>query len=182
MRLRGFGTVVLAAGFAVPVVAQPRELATPQAMRQQAEAITAKYAEAVNQGDAKASAALFSTHGMSITPYGVSTTQEKRAETGAMVKKMGINLTMKVDNVQAAFGRQGAIVNGGYSVTYTTNPATQQAQGNFLQLLEREGDAWKIRVLTFTRLAPPGAAVAKGTTDASPASGTSTPPAMPSSK
>jgi ketosteroid isomerase-like protein len=181
MRQRGFGTAVLAVGFAVPAIAQPREIATPQEMRQQAEAIAAKYAEAVNQGDAKAGDALFSTHGMSITPYGVSRTQEKREETWAMVKKMGINLAMKVNEVQAVFGGQGAIVDGGYSVTYTGNSATKQAEGNFFQLLEREGDAWKIRVLSFTRLAPPGAAVATGATGA-PASGTSTPPATPSSK
>jgi hypothetical protein len=99
--------------------------------------------------------------------------------TTQMVRKMGINLTMKVEEVQSAFAGQGAIANGGYSATYIDNPATPQVQGNFFQVFEREGDAWKMRALTFTRLAPPAPTTAgAGTTSTQPASGTTTPPAM----
>lgn len=175
--LRSLSTAMLVVGLAIPAGAQQRETTAPQDMRQQAQAVTAKYADAVNKGDAKEVGSLFSTNGLSITPYGVSNSREKIEQTTQMVHQLGIHLTMNVADVQPGFGGQGALANGAYSATYTSNPATPKVEGNFLQVFEREGDAWKIRALTFTRLAPPSPAVATGATGAQPSTGTTTPPA-----
>ncbi len=177
MMLRSISTALLIAGLAISAVAQQRQAAAPQDMRQEAQAVTTKYAEAVNKGDAKEASSLFSANGLSITPYGVSNSREKMEQTTQMVHKLGIHLTMNVEEVQPGFGGQGALANGAYSATYTNNPATPKVEGNFLQVFEREGDAWKIRALTFTRLAPPSAATATGTMGTQPTTGTTTPPA-----
>jgi hypothetical protein len=76
---------------------------------------------------------LFSTNGLSIAPNGVSNSREKIEQTTQMVHKLGIHLTMNVEDVQPGFGRQGALANGAYTATYPSNPATSQVQGIFFR-------------------------------------------------
>jgi hypothetical protein len=51
---------------------------------------------------------------------------------------------------------QGLIAAAPYSGTFTNDPGTPHVQGNFLFVLERAGDDWKIRVFAAARtVAPP---------------------------
>lgn len=176
MMWRGLGAAVLAAGLAIPAAAQQKDMAASPEMRQQAEAIAMKWMDAVNNGDAQGWASQFSATPVDITPYGVTTSAAQIGEVIQKVHKLGLHLSVNVEDVQPLFGGQGLMSRGTYSAKYTANPATSEVKGNWLQVLEREDGAWKIRATSVTRLAQPSAAVAKGATGAAPMSGTSTPP------
>ena len=66
----------------------------------------------------------------------------------------GLAITAKVEDVELLFGGQGAVATAAYSVTYNAPEMQRQIQGNFLFMLERAGDGWKIHAASATRSRP----------------------------
>jgi len=148
---------VLAIAFAVPAFAQQTNAVDPQ-MRQQVEAVVMKYVDAINNGDGQAVAALYGANPISIDPRGKSTTAAQIQNTIEAVHKRGLTLAAKVDDVEALFGGQGVVATAPYTGTFANDPGSPHVQGNFLFVLERAGDGWKIRIFTASRLVPPAPA------------------------
>src|SRR4051812_34618030 len=145
---------MLMVALASPAFAQQTNVADQQ-MHQQAEAIVTQYVDALNKGDAQAYAALFAPNAIDINPFGkFKNAGTQLQDSSGMVHKMGLTLTVKVDDVESIFGGQGAVATAPYTGTFTNNPATPQVRGNLLFVLERAGESWKIRAQTASRLAP----------------------------
>jgi hypothetical protein len=66
--------------------------------------------------------------------------------------KRGITLSMPVDGVQALKGGQAAIAFGTFTSKYV-DPNVPPGQGNWVQVFERDGNDWKIRVAASSRSA-----------------------------
>jgi SnoaL-like domain len=64
-------------------------------------------------------------------------------------------LMVSVDQVRA-LGRDAALAAGPFTVTVPGN----EFHGNFALVFEREGEAWKLRLSTFTRQINPSGVVA----------------------
>jgi uncharacterized protein (TIGR02246 family) len=150
-------TLVL--GLAAP--SDPAEQLDPQ-MRQAAEDFAAQWQEAVNQGDTKAAASLFAPDAVEINVYGRQTGQEIEEEI-RKVHAMGVKLKTTVEQVKPLAAGQMMLVTGTFQVSYTDNPTTRNAHGNWLRLMEKQGSAWKVIAQSLTRQAQPVAAVGSST-------------------
>jgi len=82
------------------------------------------------------------------------------------VHDRGLHITLEVKDVEQLFGGRTAVASGPYTASYSSDPQAQTIKGNWLQVMEHDGTAWKIRISTATRLATPA-----------PATGSTTPPA-----
>jgi len=160
MRLRTVTAVALVLGSVSPSAFAQQ--ADPQ-MRQAAEAISAKWTEAINRGDAKTEMSLFAPDGFEMSVYGKQTPGAKMEETIKNVHDMGISLKTTVDQVKPLAGGQMMLATGTFDVSYSNNPTTKTAQGNWLRVLQKEGSDWKILAQSFTRQAPPPAATGSTT-------------------
>jgi ketosteroid isomerase-like protein len=144
---------VLAIALVGPAWAQPTNTVDPQT-RQQVEAIVANYVGAVNKGDGQTLAALYAANFISITPNSKRTTGAEVQDEIAGVHKRGLALSAKVDDVEPLFGGQGLVATAPYEGTFANDPGTPHVRGNFLFVLERAGDSWKVRIFTASRLVP----------------------------
>jgi ketosteroid isomerase-like protein len=76
MKMRLLGALVgLAIGFAVPAIAQEKEVADPE-IRRQLDVIDSKFDEAYDKNDAAAIASLFTQDAVDVTPTGVFSGQQ----------------------------------------------------------------------------------------------------------
>jgi ketosteroid isomerase-like protein len=147
-------TLMLACAFSAPSFAQQTNGAD-QPTRQQAEAIVNKYVDAVNKGDTQAYSDLFAPDAIDINPFGKhKKTAKDFGATLDMTRKLGLTLHAKVEDVEPLLGGQGAFAIASYTGSYSNYPVAPNVSGNFLFVLERIGDAWKIRVQSAARLAP----------------------------
>jgi ketosteroid isomerase-like protein len=147
-------TLMLAFALSAPAFAQQANVAD-QAMRQQAEAIVNKYVDALNKGDTQAYSDLFAPNAIDINPFGKhKKTGKDFGDTLDMTRKLGLTLHAKVDDVEPLSGGQGAFVVASYTGSYSNYPVAPNVAGNLLFVLERSGDAWKVRVQSASRLAP----------------------------
>ena len=181
MRVRSLGMAMLAISVATPAFAQQspgsqQQARQQQAARQQVEAWVSQWVEAYNRGDARAVLAMSDPNACTIDLAGKVCGLPKIEQRLQEVMKSGARLTLNVDEVRPT-GRDAATAAGSYRVTFVNDPATSQAEGNWLGVLERQGTDWKGVASSFTRLATPAPAVATGSTAAQPTTGTSTPPA-----
>jgi ketosteroid isomerase-like protein len=145
---------MLAVSFALPDFASAQQPnAADQKMRQQVESVVMQYVDAINKGNAQAYVALFAPNAIDINPYGKHTGAQL-GENIERVHKMGLTLTVKVDDVEPIFGGQGAMATAPYTGNFANNPGTTQVQGNLMFVLERAGDGWKVKIQTASRLAP----------------------------
>src|SRR5689334_18221475 len=96
---------MLAIAFAVPAFAQQTNVADQQ-MRRQIEAIVNQYVNALNRGDAQASAALFAPNAIAINTFGKykKTSEQFRKSVVEKVHSMGLALTAEIDDVEPIFG------------------------------------------------------------------------------
>jgi ketosteroid isomerase-like protein len=167
----------LAIGFAAPAFAQQKDTTDPQ-IAQQLEAIGRKSDEAWDKGDAAGIAAFFTQNAVVVTPqgpvYGRQAIEKMYAD---LFQKMHFSnhLTKADENSPPITGTAGNEVwwFGAWSVTVQSqNDPPRQAKGYWSAVHIREGDAWKICMLTFN------------STPAPPATGTATPSptTTPSSK
>jgi hypothetical protein len=138
--------VVLTSGLSYPVAAQLTQA--------KAQEILQKEAQAVNSGQRDSS--LTTVDEITITAYGMTAGRSQGDDLIARLKQMGVNVEYKVTKVENLAGDRAAIAVGTYHVTYTNNPATKAADGNFLQVLVRDGQDWKTKASSTTRLSQPG--------------------------
>jgi uncharacterized protein (TIGR02246 family) len=150
---------VVVLGLAAP--SDPSEQVDPQ-MRQAAENLAAQWQEAINRGDTKAAAALFAPDAVEVNVYGRQTGHEIEEE-GRKVHEMGVKLKTTVEEVKPLASGQMMLVTGTFQVSYTDNPTTRNAHGNWLRLMEKQGSTWKIIAQSLTRQAQPVPAVGSST-------------------
>jgi ketosteroid isomerase-like protein len=140
----GFVAPVLAAGLVMPAAAQEAD----QQMRQQIEAVHTKWVDAVNKGDVVAFSTLLTPSCIAVDPFGM--TIGVNTERLQAIFKKGITVSFPIDGVQALKGGQAAIAYGTFTSKYT-DPNVPPGQGSWLQVFERDGEAWKIRAYANSR-------------------------------
>jgi len=163
MKIRLLGALVgLAISFALQTFAQQKETVDPQII-EQLNAVSKKYAEADNNNDAAALAALFTEDAVIVPETGPVNGREA-------IEKWYANLFQKVhdsNHVVTAdqdsphiIGTAGNEVweTGGWSTTVKgQNFGPVEAKGYWSGFFVREGDVWKIRMLTWNITPPPAA-------------------------
>lgn len=122
-------------------------------IRNRIEAVVMKWTDSLNRGNVQAAATLLAKDAIEITPLGKNTGAQI-AENMEKVHKLGLTLTVRVDDVQLLPGGQWAIATGHYTGGFTNNPAASKVEGNYLWLLGSTGGDWKIRASSASRLAP----------------------------
>ena len=146
--------VGMALGFAWPSFAQEKESTLSEQDRQQIDALATKYAEAVNQTDAAAIAALFTEEGVFVTPAGILTGRAavEKFYQGQFKDTPVSDSSIKTVDLHGAGNLAWAV--GQW--------ANNTAQGNWGAVDERTDGTWKIRMLTFN-VTPPAAAASAAT-------------------
>lgn len=125
-------------------------------LRQQAELLVTRYADALNNGDAEALAAVYAPDAIDVSPLGVITNAGIHTrEDAEKVHKMGLTYALKLDEVEQAFGEQGLMVTTSYNIHFANTTGIPPGHGNILFVLERSGEDWKIRAVAASRLAAP---------------------------
>ena len=142
----GFVVPALAAGLVMPAAAQEAD----QQMRQQIEAVHMKWVDALNKGDVDTFSTLLTPSTISVDAFGMSKGVD--VERLKAILKKGITLSFPIDGVQALKGGQAAIAYGTFMSKFT-DPNVPPGQGNWVQVFERDGEAWKIRVYASSRAA-----------------------------
>ena len=145
----GITSVTLAA----VLIAGGAPSAAAQLTQAQAQAIAQKTAQAVNTGQPDPSIA--TDDDISITAYGIATGRSQVNDLIGRVKQLGANVEYTVTKVENLPGNSAAIAVGTFHVTYTNNPATKAADGNFLQVLVKDGQDWKTKAMSTTRVTQP---------------------------
>jgi ketosteroid isomerase-like protein len=163
----------LAIGFAVPVLAQEQNTVDPQII-QQLEEIGRKNDEAFNRNDAAAEAALFTDNAVFVTPRGLVYGREAIEKWHADVFQRWhhSNHLTKGDQtsppVVSTTGNEAWWV-GEWSNTLQTQNGRMDVKGYWSAVYVREGDAWRVRMLSYNvNITPPPAAT--GTPTPSPTS------------
>jgi ketosteroid isomerase-like protein len=152
--------VGLAISFALPIFAQQKDAADPQ-IRQQLDALSQKYDEAFNNGDAAALAALYTEDAVLVTGTGpVYGREDIQKHYSDLFKQVHFsNHISKRDQYSPhAIGTAGNEVwtNGERSLTYQVNGGGGgpiQLNGYWSNIQVREGDAWKTR-MTMSNVTP----------------------------
>jgi uncharacterized protein (TIGR02246 family) len=159
--------VGLAIGFAAPAFAQQKDAADPQ-IRQQIDALTKKYIDAVDNNDAAALAALFTEDAVMVTDtagpiYGREAIEKYWA--GAFKQFHFSNHFSKDDQYSPHIvGTAGNEVwrNAEWSATVQgQNGGPIQLKGYWAGIEVREGDAWKKRMLIWNITPAPAPAQTK---------------------
>jgi ketosteroid isomerase-like protein len=138
--------VLVASLMADQVLAQELD----QQTRQQIEAAHMKWVDAINTGDLDAFSSLYTPITIGVDAFGKQI--GVNVELLQALHKNGITLSMPVEGVQALNGGQAAIAYGPFTSKYA-DPSVPPGQGNWVQVFEREGDAWKIRLVASSRSA-----------------------------
>ena len=140
----------IALAFAAPVHAQQID----QQTRQQVKSIVVQFVDALNKGDDQAIAAQFSPNLIAIGPRSKATTIAQLQDVIKAVHQRGLAITATVDDIEPLFGGQGIVATAPYKGIAFNRPVRAQIEGNFLLVLERVGDSWKIRAAVATRSLP----------------------------
>jgi ketosteroid isomerase-like protein len=158
----------LAIGFAMPALAQQKASADPQLI-QQLEEIGRKNDEAFNHNDAAAEAALFTDNAVFVTPRGLVYGRQAIEQWHADVfqKWHHRNHLTKGDPnshpVVSADGKEAWWV-GEWSNTLQTQKGPMDVKGYWSAVYVREGDDWKVRMLSYNlNTTPPPAATSSAT-------------------
>jgi ketosteroid isomerase-like protein len=146
--------VGLEIGLALPTFAQQTNIPDPQ-LREQLLAFVTKYEEAINNGDAPAAAAFFAEDGVLVNDTGPVYGQEaiEKYYAGVFQNVRFSNYIITVDqNFPQIIGKAGdeAWNTGEWSSTVRgQNPGPLERKGYWSVIDAREGDARKIRMLTW---------------------------------
>lgn len=116
--------------------------------RRQIEAVHAKWVDALNGGDLDAFSTLYTPSTIGVDAFGRQL--GVNPEILQALHKKGITLTMPVEGVQALQGGQAVIAYGTFTSKYA-DPSVPLGQGNWVQLFERDGGVWKVRIVASSR-------------------------------
>ncbi len=162
MKIRSLLAVVgLAISFALPTFAQQKETVDPQII-EQLNAVSKKYEEADNNNDAAALAALFTEDAVFVTDkgpvYGRQAIEKWYANDFQQWHHSN-HMRKKDPNSPRIIGTADIVAsNGEWSLTIqgkTGDPI--QVEGYWSDIYTREGNDWKIRMLTFNITPAPAA-------------------------
>lgn len=162
MKIRLLGALVgLAINFAVSTFAQEKETVDPQ-IAQQIRALSIKYDEAFNKNDAAALAALYTEDAVEVADtgpiYGREAIEKHFADVFKQVHVS--NHLGKGDQYSPHMIGPGNEIwaNGEFSLTFQGKSGGPiQVKGYWSAIDTREGDTWKIRMLTWNVTPPPPA-------------------------
>ena len=143
-----FSTAVLAPVLSIGLIAPALAQEVDQQTRKQIEAVHTKWIEAINNGDARTVLALSAPNVISIDAFG-RTTPSRIAELVEMVHKKGVTLSFPIEGIEPI--KDGTVVAYGTFTSKYTDPNIPPGQGNWVQVFERDGDSWKIRVYAASR-------------------------------
>src|SRR6202162_5021425 len=158
-----FTLVGLAISFAVPAFAQQKDTVASQID----ERIVKKFAEAFNNGDAAAVAALYTEDAVQVTPQGPVFGREaiEKLFTGVFQQGHYSNHLNKDDQGSPhMIGTAGNEVwrTGEWSSTVQGKSGDpMKLEGYWSAINVRDGDTWKIQMLTFNVTPPPASAATK---------------------
>jgi uncharacterized protein (TIGR02246 family) len=161
MKIRLLALVGLVISFALPNFAQQTNAPDPQ-LRQRLVALIKKHTDALDKNDAAAVAAVFTEDGILVTPDGPISGRESIEKYYAGVFKqvqLSNNLAPVDDDSPHIIGTAGNEMwaTGKWSATVKgQNFGPVEAKGYWSVI--REGDDWKIRMLTFNQTPAPAAA------------------------
>jgi uncharacterized protein (TIGR02246 family) len=174
MKTRLLVLAALTISFAVPTFAQQKDAVDPQLIEQLAQ-IDKKYAEATNNNDAAAVAALFTEDAVFVTQdtgllYGRQAIEKQYAEwfKGAHasdhIGKSDPNCTRFLGttvNIMTGGEPDNVMRGGEWSATWQgQGQKPEHLKGYWTSINTREGDDWKIRMLTVNTTPPPAATTA----------------------
>jgi uncharacterized protein (TIGR02246 family) len=153
MKIRLLGALVgLAISFALPTFAQQKEPVLGDKDRQVSDALNKQTDDAWNNNDAAALAAAFTEDAVLVTDrgpiYGRDAIEKHYAD---LFQKVHFsNHVAKDDQVSPhAIGNE-LWCNGAWSVTYQVKGSDPvQAKGYYSAIDSREGDTWKLRMVTY---------------------------------
>jgi uncharacterized protein (TIGR02246 family) len=136
----------LTISFALLTFAQQKDTVDPKIV-QQIRALAVKYDEAFNEHDPAAVAALYTEDGTDVTPHdGVFHGQQAIAKHLAKTEFQrwhANNLFRTVDRVIAVGNEVRSF--GRWDCAFKDHAFTRHIEGQYLWILVREGDTWKIR-------------------------------------
>jgi ketosteroid isomerase-like protein len=148
---RRFGLTLYLLGMIVaPACAQQAGTASEQKLRQEIEAVFTDWLAVFNKGDGKAAAAFFLPGAPAINPGGmVAGDSQEYANRIVQQHQRNVTTTATVERVQAT-GTTAAYATGSFTATFGQGNQPP-LQGNWLQIYERRGDAWKISASSFAQ-------------------------------
>ena len=158
--------VGLAISFAVPAFAQQKDTVDPQTI-EQIDALAKKFDEAFDNGDAAALASLFTDDAVFVTPGGMMYGREAIEKYWVETFQQGhfSNHLNKADQYSPhLIGTTGNEVwrTGEWSFTVQGKSGDPiKLKGYWSAINVREGDAWKIQMLTFNVTPPPASPATK---------------------
>jgi uncharacterized protein (TIGR02246 family) len=156
MRLR-FALAALAIGLPVRAFALWGTLAGDTKALDEFMALGMKVSEAYNKNDAAALAALFTEEAHYVAPEGVfgGPMGGRQAIEKAFVDVFQRHPTNLISDTEALYAiGNDAYANGEWWCTFESQNGAVFARGYWSALFLREGDAWKILMLTVTEAAP----------------------------
>lgn len=144
-----FSTAVLAPVLSIGLIAPALAQELDQQTRQQIEAVHTKWVDAVNNGDANTLQTIVGPNAITIDVFG-RTIGPPTLEFIQTLHKKGVTLSFPIDGIQPIKGDQAAVAYGTFTSKFT-DPNIPPGQGNWIQVFERDGDSWKIRVYASSR-------------------------------
>jgi len=153
MRRRLALTLCLIGTIAAPAFAQQAGTASEQKLWAEIEAVFTDWLAAFNKGDGRAAAAFFVPGAPAINVGGVVAGDSQDYVNRIELQHQRKTKTVAtVERVQAT-GSDAAYATGSYTSTF--GPGNQPPlHGNWLQVYERRGDAWKISASSFAQARP----------------------------
>src|SRR5262249_19248553 len=127
--------------------AQQKEPTLSEQDRQQLDALATKYADAENKNDAAAVAALFTEDGKFVTPAGILSGREAIEKTYEGIFKSGSTSDMVIKSLDLHGAGNMAWAVGQWS--------NNTGRGNWGAVDQRDGNTWKIRMLTYNETPAP---------------------------
>jgi uncharacterized protein (TIGR02246 family) len=127
-----------------------------QSMRQQIERLAAAYTENWNKQDAAGIAGLYTRDGVLVTST-VKTGSQEIEQHYQGVFKRGLNHNQLTVDQVSPFGTDAAISMGEYHITGQGQDGPIKLDGYWTAVDVRQGDTWKIRLLTGVPSPPPEA-------------------------
>lgn len=147
-------TAAIAITLGAPAFAQQQN-SDPQ-LKAQVEQLLQKWNQATNEGDGQTMMSLQTPDSIFINAYGMTTVPERQRQL-AEVHKMGLHIQGNVTSAQPLDGGNTALAYGTYHATYENNPAIKSTDGNWMQVLQKDGSDWKVKAMAVTRVTQPDA-------------------------
>ena len=156
----------IAVVLAAPAFAQQQ---TDPQLKPQAEALFSKWQQGLNTNDANVLQSIYAPEEFTISAFGVDSIANVE-QTMARNKSDGVKVKGSVKEVQQ-IDSDTALSYGPYEASNNQG----SVQGNWMQVLEKQGSDWKVRAMAVARSASPQPATASSGNRQAPLAGSSTP-------